>query len=163
MDRSIVAKKVASLLKMKNMTQYQLADEIQVSRSSVSNVLSGGSYSKKVIQKIADRLEVSIDFLLNEFQTKNHGIIDADLFSACVAIVAATIKSEDVEIKDYNNIVGMALELYERHRKKKMDVYNNKEAAMLFVTGIINQQIRTGIIPTKKEFAQGFSNKKEDE
>jgi transcriptional regulator with XRE-family HTH domain len=159
MDRSTVAKKVADILKSKKITQNQLAEDIQVSRSSISNVLSGGSYSKKLIHKIAERLGVSVDFLLNEFHTKNYGVIDTDLFSACIVIVAKTIKKEGVEIKDYNNIIIMGLELYELHQKKKINVYKNQEACMLFVTGIINQQVRTGIIPKKDEYAQGYPNK----
>jgi transcriptional regulator with XRE-family HTH domain len=149
MDRQKIAQRVISVLKMKGMTQVELAKASGVPTSSISNVINGGSYSKKVIKKIADVLEVSPGFLMGEIGGDIQENIPPKLFSICVTISANTLIEEKVEVESYNQIVKLALDLCVRHQDKKVDVFKEPENAQSFLSGIVKNQLDAGLITRK--------------
>lgn len=60
--------KVSQLRKQKKITQRELADEIGVSLRTITNYETGGRYPKQreIYRKIADALEVDVNYLLTE-------------------------------------------------------------------------------------------------
>jgi transcriptional regulator with XRE-family HTH domain len=152
MNKKKIAQKIKSLLELKEMSQQDLAMATGLSKPTINNVLQEGSYSKKVLEKIASTLEVSTEFLTDEFLKNNYGVIDHKLFGECIASVVEAITEEKVVIQDYNIIVGLAIELYSRHIDKELDVLKDREKAIIFTRGHINQQVRTGLIPTQEYY-----------
>lgn len=63
--------KVSQLRKQKKITQRELADEIGVSLRTITNYETGGRYPKQreIYRKIADALEVDVNYLLTENET----------------------------------------------------------------------------------------------
>lgn len=72
--------RIKSLRKEQGITQDQLAEYINVSRSSVNGYENDGvEPSLNVLVKIADRFNVSLDYLLERTEEKyNINILDTD-------------------------------------------------------------------------------------
>lgn len=64
------AKKVKSMRDSKNMTQEELSDKVGISRPSLANIERGVHIpSLEVAKKLADALDISVDFLLSKRST----------------------------------------------------------------------------------------------
>ena len=75
-DNIKVGEQIKSLLKERNMTQSDLARELNISKSAVSQNLNGRStFDIQNLMKIAEIFNISIDTLLNIKEDKNRNIV----------------------------------------------------------------------------------------
>ena len=78
MSTSTIGNRIKELRAKKNLTQQQLADEINITRVTIGRVESGLSTpSLRTLSRIADALETNVDYLrgyVDDYQEINNGM-----------------------------------------------------------------------------------------
>jgi transcriptional regulator with XRE-family HTH domain len=148
-DRKSIAKRISTLLEARGMSQKDLSNLSGVSRSSISNLISGRYCSAQMIRTIAKALDIQYETLTGEDMVQVYKDLDTPLFSDCIVIVARVVDRENIKVAQHNDIVKMALDLYKRHQDGATDIRKHPREAEIFIEGILNYQLSLGIIKRK--------------
>jgi transcriptional regulator with XRE-family HTH domain len=151
MNRQKIAQRVKVALEIRHMRQNELAERAGVTASTVSNVINGGSYSKMVIKRIGDALEMDPRFLMGEVGAEIKENIPPRLFGACVNVAVEALEQEKIEVSSYKQVIKLALDLCGCHQEGKMDIFTEVDKANSFLLGAFKQQLEHGIIKRRAD------------
>lgn len=131
-----MGERIATLRKMKNLTQKQLADKLQVSDKAVSKWESGrGEPSLELIRAITKLFNCSIDYLVDGKDRVSYLMLDENFAEGCFAELREKVSEEEYN-EVFKNFTFMGLErgsfVFETTNKALLEKYDESEEDTIF-------------------------------
>jgi transcriptional regulator with XRE-family HTH domain len=145
MDKNTIADRLDSILKLRNISQKELAALAGVKPQIISNIVTGRSYSSDMVEKVAKGLGVKTTYLLGLDEIEETGNMSMELFHDCQAVVLKTCKKEGLIIANTKQLHSLAMELYSylyNQGLKAMDATRGED----FIQGYLTMQLKMGMI-----------------
>lgn len=116
--------KIQQLLKEQNKTQKDLTDFLQLKKSTFTSWKSGANESyKKYIDKIADYLDVTTDYLLGNSDERKP--VNTELSADDIKFALFGGDSEYISDERFNDVLSFAKIVAEQERRKRADKNND--------------------------------------
>jgi transcriptional regulator with XRE-family HTH domain len=149
MDKDTIAHRLDSILKLRNISQRELASIADISPQIISNIITGRSYSPEMLEKVAKGLNIKVEYLLGQDDVETMSKMDIDFFHECQAITLNACKKEFIEISNTRQLHSLAMELYTYFHNYNITTMDEKRGEA-FIHGYLTMQIKMGLINKQK-------------